>query len=64
MKQSYYQTTGFIVVKHDLSPEVTTFSVTSVHEFPGLLVSVLNVISAASPFPIAIRRYAYSQIMR
>jgi len=54
------QTTGFVVVQHDLGPEVAAFAEACVHEFAGFLVSVLNVIGTASPFPVAIGRYAFN----
>ena len=54
-----YQPAGFVVVQHDLCLEVATLAVLGVHELARLLVSVLDVVSTASPFPVTVRRHTY-----
>lgn len=56
-----YQSAGLIVVQHDLNFEVSSFAVTGVHKLTRFLISVLNVIRASAPLPIAIRRHAFGR---
>ena len=56
-----YQSSCLVVVQHDLRFEVAASSVAGVHEFARLFITVLDIVSASAPLPVAVSRNALTQ---
>jgi len=56
-----YQSSCLVVVQHDLRFEVAASSVAGVHKFARLFITVLDIVSASAPLPVAVSRNALTQ---